>query len=182
MKPTTLLLTFLIFIPFVHVAFGQKYKSTTSSVHFFSSAPMEDIEANNSEAVSAFDLASGDIIFSIPINGFIFEKSLMQKHFNENYMESEKYPTAYFTGKIMDFDPTFAGWQAAKASGKITIHGVENAFTCEGKINIHSMGIDIEAVFPIALKDYKIKIPKVVFYNIAEVVEVTIKFSYEKVN
>jgi hypothetical protein len=182
MKPITFLLAFQVVMLIVHAAWSQKYKSTASSVHFFSKAPMENIEANNSEAGSAFDLSSGDIVFSIPINAFTFEKSLMQKHFNENYLESEIFPTASFTGKITDFDRNVAGWQPARATGKMTIHGVENVFTCDGKINILSTGVDIEAVFPIALKDYKIKIPKVVFYNIAEVVEVTIKFSYEKIN
>jgi hypothetical protein len=182
MKPITFSLAFLITILIVHTAWSQKYISTTSSVHFFSSAPVEDIEANNTEAASAFDLTSGDIVFSIPINGFTFEKSLMQKHFNENYMESEKFPIANFTGKIVDYDRNTTGWQPASASGKMTIHGVENVFTCEGKINIRQGIIELESVFPLRLEDHKIKIPKVVFYNIAEVVEVTIKFSYEKIN
>ncbi len=182
MKPISTILALHVFLFIFSEVYAQKYKSTASAIHFYSSAPVENIEADNTEAKSAIDLSTGDIVFSVPINGFTFEKSLMQKHFNENYLESEKYPTANFTGKIMDFDRNATGWQQAKATGKMTIHGVENEFTCEGKINVGQEILELEAVFPIRLEDYKIKIPKVLFYNIAEVVEVTLKFSYEKIN
>lgn len=182
MKQAIYMVTVLISMFTYHVTWSQQYKSTKSLVQFYSSAPMEDIAAKNTQAKSAFDVSSGEIVFSVPVSGFIFEKSLMQKHFNENYMESEKFPTAGFEGRLTDFDINVIGWQPARASGKMTIHGVENIFSCEGKINIQPDGLELEAVFPIELKDYKIKIPKVVFYNIAEVVEVTINFSYEKIH
>lgn len=161
---------------------GQKYKSTASSVHFFSSAPMEDIEATNADGQSAFDLSTGEIVFSIPITSFQFEKSLMQEHFNENYMESEKYPKSTFKGKITGYDPAAAGTQESEAKGVIAIHGVDKEIATSGTIEIKEDEIEINAKFPIKLEDHKIKIPKVVFYNIAEVVDVTIKFSYEKID
>ncbi len=166
----------------VSFARAQKYKSTSSYIHFFSDAPMEDIEAENSEAQSAFDLETGQIVFSVPIEGFIFDKSLMQEHFNENYLESHKFPKATFSGTITDYDANKSNWQDAKANGAMTIHGVENAISSEGKIRIVGNQVEIEARFPIKVADYKIKIPKVVFYNIAETVDVTIKMSYEKID
>jgi hypothetical protein len=164
------------------VSFAQKYKSTKSHIRFFSDAPMEDIEAVNKNAQSALDLQSGEIVFSVPISGFQFEKSLMQEHFNENYMESEKYPKATFSGKISGYEIGKSGWQNAKASGEMTIHGVQNPMSCEGKIRVEGNQVEIESEFPVELADYKIKIPKVVFLNIAEVVEVTVKFSYDEID
>ena len=163
-------------------AFGQTYKSVESYVHFFSKAPMEDIEAVNEDGQSAIDLEKQEMVFSIPIKSFTFEKSLMQEHFNENYMESDKYPKANFRGKIVDLDAGNATLQKVKAIGKMTIHGVEQPITVEGEISVNEKETEINAKFPIRLEDYKIKIPKVVFYNIAEVVDVTIKFRYEKIN
>src|SRR3546814_1046385 len=81
----------------------QSYKSETS---FFSKAPLEDIEAHNDGGASVLNTGTQEIVFVIPIRGFEFRKSLMQEHFNENYMESDEYPTATFKGKLQGFDPS----------------------------------------------------------------------------
>ncbi len=172
----------LILLLLSNKSLAQKYKSVSSSVHFFSDAPMEDIEATNLDGQSAIDLSTGEIVFSIPIKSFEFEKSLMQEHFNENYLESDKYPTATFQGKVTGFNKDAGGWQKAKAKGSMDIHGVKNELSIEGEVRIEEGSIEVKSKFPIALKDYKIKIPKVVFYNIAEVVEVTITFTYEPID
>lgn len=161
---------------------AQKYRSVSSNVHFFSDAPMEDIEASNTNGKSAFDISSGEIVFTIPIKSFSFEKSLMQEHFNENYLESDKYPEATFRGRLSEFDPSKKEWQGAKAIGVMDLHGVKQNIEVEGDIRINEHNVEIKAGFPVILKDYKIKIPKVVFYNIAEVVDVTITFNYEKID
>ncbi len=157
---------------------AQKYLSEESFVHFFSDAPLEDIEADNTAGRSVFDAETGRFAFTIPIDQFQFEKSLMQEHFNENYLESEKYPEATFSATIQNWDGA-TGKQQVAVDGELTIHGVTRDVTVEGEISFTSDGVDIEAVFPVQLKDYKIKIPKAVFYNIAEEVEVTVKFSYK---
>ncbi len=175
------ILILLILAAFSVSLYAQKYKSVTSAVHFYSEAPMEDIEAHNQDGQSAINVSTGEIVFSIPIKSFIFEKSLMQEHFNENYLESEKYPKASFRGVISGYDIEKIAWQRAMAQGKMTIHGIEKDFSCEGKIKIENSALNIETKFLIQLKDYKIKIPKVVFYNIAEIIEVTINFDYEKI-
>ena len=172
----------LLFAIFSMNAYCQKYKSNTSSVHFFSDAPMEDIEATNLDGKSAFDMSSGEIVFSISIRSFTFEKLLMQEHFNENYMESDKYPNATFTGKVTNYDPALSVRQKAVARGTMTIHGIEQDIAVEGHLKFADNSLELNASFPIRLKDYKIKIPKVVFYNIAEIVDVTVKFNYEKLN
>jgi polyisoprenoid-binding protein YceI len=161
---------------------AQRYRSSSSHVHFFSDAPMEDIEASNQDGKSVLDISTGEIVFSIPVKAFTFEKSLMQEHFNENYLESDIYPHATFKGKLSGFDPSIRTWQNARAEGLMNIHGVEQEISVDGRIRIGEDLAEIAAKFPIILNDYKIKIPKVVFYNIAEVVDVTITFEYEKIN
>jgi polyisoprenoid-binding protein YceI len=146
-------------------------------VRFFSEAPLENIEAINQEGLSIFETSSNEIAFTIPIKGFQFEKKLMQKHFNENYLESEKYPNATFKGEIRGFSKT-TGKQELTAVGEMTIHGVTREIFVDGVGYIDGDKIILEASFPIELADYKIKIPKVVLYNIAEVVDVTIKFEF----
>ena len=176
-----LLVGLMLFLWAGHQGYGQTYRSVGSWIRFYSEAPVEDIEAINEDGKSAVNIATGEAVYSIPIKGFVFEKSLMREHFNENYLESEKYPNATFKGRITGYDTVRHDWQRAVAMGKMNIHGVEKSVRYDGKIRITADSLFVEAQFPIALKDYKIKIPKVVFYNIAEVVDVTVKFSYEKV-
>lgn len=158
---------------------AQRYRLVNSEISFFSSAPLEDIEAHNSKAQSIFDAKTGEIAFIIPIKGFQFAKSLMQEHFNENFMESDKYPTAKFEGELSGVYPEMIGKQKATAKGKLTIHGVTHEVEIPGEVNIRPDQITMNAKFPIKVADYNIEIPRVVFYNIAEEVEVTVNFTYE---
>ena len=159
-------------------AVGQKYLSHTSYIRFFSDAPLEDIEATNEEARSVMDLATYQIAATVPITGFQFEKKLMQEHFNENYLESDKYPQATLKAQLEGVD-----WdhpeKEVTAKGEMTIHGRTNEVDLKGTVVKNGDEIRVDAVFTIRLQDYKIKIPKAVFYNIAESVEVTVKFTYQ---
>lgn len=157
--------------------FSQRYKSSESYVKFYSDAPVEDIEAVSASASSIIDVASKAFVFIIPITSFEFDKSLMQEHFNENYLESEKFPKAIFKGKIIGWDGK-NGKSMAKAEGELDLHGVKQQVSIEGEIDYQKDKMVISSVFMIRLEDYKIKIPKAVFYNIAEEVEVTVKFEY----
>jgi polyisoprenoid-binding protein YceI len=174
-----ILITFFLFHQIGH---AQKFKSISSSIIFYSEAPMEDIEARNVDGKSAIDMAKGEVVFSIPIKSFDFDKSLMQEHFNENYLESDKYPSATFRGSISGFKTDNVEKQKATAKGVMTIHGVDQDISVDGELLLNDNEVEINAKFPIKLEDYEIKIPKVVFYKIAEVVEVTVKFNYEKVD
>lgn len=159
-------------------AVGQKYLSGTSYIRFYSEAPLEDIEATNEEARSVLDLGTNKIVATVPVTGFQFEKKLMQEHFNENYLESDKYPQATLTAQLEGVD-----WNNPEkeitAKGEMTIHGRTNEVDLKGTVVKNGDDIVVEAVFMIQLQDYKIKIPKAVFYNIAESVEVTVKFTYQ---
>lgn len=159
-------------------AIAQKYLSSESYIRFFSDAPLEDIEATNEEARSVLDLSTNQIAATVPITGFQFEKKLMQEHFNENYLESDKYPQAKLTAQLEGID-----WndpeKEVTAKGEMTIHGRTNEVDLKGTVVKDGENIIVDAVFMIQLQDYKIKIPKAVFYNIAETVEVTVKFTYK---
>lgn len=157
---------------------AQKYISDLNHVSFYSEAPLENIEAHSYKSKSLIDLQTNEIVFTVPIRTFEFEKSLMQEHFNENYMESHKFPRAKFKGKVIGFEPK-PGKQQVSAEGQLEIHGVTQEVKVEGEIDYSEDEITINATFPVKVADYNIKIPTVVASNIAEVVDVTIEFTYK---
>ena len=173
----SILITCSLLLSF-HVIIAQKYISEKSEVVFFSEAPMENIEAHNKNATSVFDASSGEIVFSVPIKSFQFEKSLMQEHFNENYMESDKFPKSTFKGKVSGFQNK-EGIQKVSAEGSLLIHGVTKNVKVTGDMQVKEGKIFLNAKFPVSVAEYDIKIPKIVFYNIAEVVDVTLNFQYK---
>lgn len=160
-------------------ASAQKYVLEKSVITFFSDAAIEDITAKNSKASSVFDTQTSDIAFSVPINQFQFAKKLMQEHFNEKYMESEKFPKSTFSGKMSGFDVSAKGVQQAKANGKLTIHGVTTNVEIPGTAEVVAGKIVFKAKFIVKLADYNIKIPQLMWQNIAEQVEVTVDFTYK---
>jgi len=162
---------------------AQKFISEKSTLTFFSKAAIEDIAAHNEKAVCLFEPSSGDVAFSVPISEFQFEKSLMKEHFNEKYMETEKFPKGSFQGKISGYTPGTSGPQQAKAIGKFTIHGVTKDVEVPGVVEWKENRIQLTSKFMVKLEDYGVKIPTLLFKNIAESVEVSIDFTlkpYEK--
>lgn len=159
---------------------AQKFVTETSHVSFYSHAAIEDIRAENKKASGIFNSDTGEIAFSIPINEFQFEKSLMQEHFNEKYMESDKYPKGTFQGKIVGYNKAAAEVQQVKASGKLTIHGVTRDVEIPGTIEKKSDGkLEMKAKFIVKLVDYKVKIPELLWNKVAEQVEVTVDFAFK---
>lgn len=150
-----------------------------SKLTFFSDAPVEDIEAVSTKTRSLFNSKTGEIAFVVPIKSFQFDKKLMQEHFNENYMESHKYPDATFKGKILGYNPAKKGRQKAVARGELYIHGVKKAVEADGTVEFKGGKLHLFAKFPVRVADYNIEIPTLVFYNIAEVVEVTLNGNYK---
>jgi len=158
-------------------AFAQKFMTKNGNVSFFSTSPMENIEAHNKQVNAALDVATGDFVFKILIKSFEFEKALMQEHFNENYMESDKYPNSTFQGKITNLssvDFTKNGEYDVEVQGKLTIHGVTKDVTEKGKFTVKDGAVQGLSKFNVKLADYDIAIPKAVANNIAEVIEVTV--------
>lgn len=159
--------------------FAQKYTSEKTLVSFYSDAPLEDITAENTKSSAIFNSSTGEIAFSVPMKDFKFAKSLMQQHFNEKYVESDKYPKATFQGKIVGFKPDGSGTQQVQAQGKLTIHGVTKDIDIPGTIEAQGKKLQMKSKFKVKVADYKITIPEIVFQKIAEEVEVTIDFTFK---
>ena len=148
---------------------AQIFISKQCEISFFSATPMEDIDAVNTSAVPILNTATSDIQIKVPITSFVFKSSLMQEHFNENYMESEKYPFAIFKGKINEkIDFTKKLCYPVTVTGNMNLHGTEKCIVLSGTLTPVEGKITMEAKFKIKLADYNIKIPKVVMQNIAE--------------
>ena len=160
-------------------SYAQKYTVEKSFVSFYSHAAIEDITAENKKSSGIFNSSTGEIVFSIPIADFKFAKSLMQEHFNEKYMDTDKFPKSTYQGKITGFDASANGTQQAKANGKLTIHGVTKDVEIPGTIEKSGDKLQFKSKFIVKLEDYNITRPQLLWQNIAEQVEVTIDFVFK---
>lgn len=162
---------------------AQKIWTQNGEITFYSKAPLEDIEAVNHSVSSVVDTESGNVAFSLLISAFEFEKALMQEHFNEKYLHSDKYPKSTFKGKITnlsDIDFSTKGDYKAEVEGDLTIHGVTNKVQTTMDLRVKdSNTVDGHAEFKAAVADYNIEIPNMVKDNIAKVVTITVNMNYE---
>ncbi|MFN4084114.1 MAG: YceI family protein [Bacteroidia bacterium] len=150
------------------------FTSKTAQVSFFSKTPVEDIKAECNTANALLN-TEGSIAFVINNTSFEFPNKLMQEHFNEKYMESDKYPMSTFKGKINEkIDYTKDGTYEVTTSGTLNIHGVEQERTIPGTINIKNGVINLASNFKVKVADHKITIPKLVVAKIAEEIDVKV--------
>lgn len=168
-------ITFVFLLLHHMAAKAQNYISNSVKTSFFSSTPIEDIKAASSKTAAILISKTGEFAFQIPIKSFEFEKRLMQEHFNENYIESDRYPTASFKGTI---NPNI-NWQKdgeynTMAKGTLTVHGVSKSRNIPAKILIKNGSATIMADFEVACADHNIKIPSLVFTKIAKVIQVKV--------
>ncbi|GAB3859463.1 hypothetical protein GCM10028822_36050 [Hymenobacter terrigena] len=155
----------------------QRYTTASGQTTFFSTAPLEDIEALNSRVAAIFDLSSGQLAFSMLMKDFQFKNSLMQEHFNENYAESEKYPRARFTGTLVTRpteDQFRSGPQPVYVQGQLTIHNVKRKVRVPGTLQLRGNDLVVTSKFSVAPADYKIKIPALVRNNIAKSIDISV--------
>jgi hypothetical protein len=156
------------------------YKAVDGEISFFSKTPMEDIDAINKDVKALINTKTGEVAFISTNVGFHFEKPLMEEHFNENYMESDKYKVSVFKGKIIQqINYTENGEHDVVVKGILNIHGVEQEREIPGIVSVKDGKINVIADFIVKVKDHKIKIPKLVVKNIAESVKVTVNLNFE---
>jgi len=158
-------------------AFSQQiYLTRTGTATFLSNAPLEVIKAESAEVSGAINLVDRSFAFTIDNNSFKgFNSSLQQEHFYENYMEIQEYPLSSFKGKIIEeIDAASAREQTVRAKGTLLIHGIEQERIIKGTMKISGNKILVHADFTVPLEDHQIKIPRVVYQKIAEVIEVSI--------
>jgi hypothetical protein len=154
-----------------------KSKKDEVKISFFSSTPIEDITALHSTSTSF--IANDSIKFSLSNTGFVFKSPLMQEHFNENYMESAKYPKSTFRGKINEkTDLSKDGVYKVTCTGVMFMHGVEKVITMPGTFTVKAGDVNLVSSFKVKLDDYKIARPKVVMEKIAEELDVKINANY----
>jgi YceI-like domain len=177
----------LIALVIAFPAWSQIYtaKAGSTTIVFFSKSPLEDIEALNKGATVVLKASTNDVQVRITIQNFKFKNSLMEEHFNENYMETEKkvevngaatYPNRYaeFKGKINEkIDYAVDGETKVTVTGKLTMHGVTKDVTINGTVTKTGNDLKLSCVFKVMVKDYEIKVPSMYVKNIAEEIEIT---------
>lgn len=153
-------------------------------IGFFSHTSMEDIKGDNNQVAAIIDISTGEMVFQALIKSFHFDRALMEEHFNENYMESDKFPKSSFKGKITNLssvDFSKNGTYSVIVEGDLTIHNVTNKISTKGTIEVITGGINANSKFNIVPEDYKIVIPGVVRDKIDKNLEVTVSMKYTPV-
>jgi polyisoprenoid-binding protein YceI len=154
-------------------SYAQLFSSSTGNISFFSKTPVEDIEAHSKVMLGVMNIEKRTLAFKVANTSFEFKNKLMQEHFNEKYMESEKYPESSFAGKINEtVDLTKNGDYPVTVTGKLKVHGVEKDRTIAGVISVKDGRISIKSDFKVLVKDHNITIPTLVLAKIAE--EITV--------
>lgn len=157
-----------------------KAKDGTTLIHFYSKSPLEDIEAANKGAVIVLNTSTSDLQVRVTIQNFKFKNALMEEHFNENYLESTKYPNCVFKGKINEkVDFTKDGENKVSVTGKMELHGVTKDVTINGLLTKKGTEIILDAKFQIKVAEYNIQVPSLYVKSIAEVVDVTLVSTLE---
>ncbi len=179
----TIITTVTIFM-FAFKPAAEKWVSSKTHVKFFSSTIAEDIEANNYKTVSTITPTTGEVVFSVPMQSFEFEKSQMQKHFNQDkFLDTKNFPKAKFTGKITNLEDI--NWEEdgtynTLISGDLTIKGVLKAYNEEGTITISGNTVTASSTFNVTLADHGIAFengkPST---NVAKTVEITLIAEYK---
>jgi hypothetical protein len=160
----------------------NRYFTRAGHIWFFSEAPMEDIEAHNRQVATFISSETGELVFSVPMKAFEFRKSLMQEHFNENYIESDKYPRGTFKGNIINIktiDFQKDGIYPAKVEGTLTIHGVARQITANGTLEVKGSRIAAKSTFTITPEEYNIEIPLLVRQHVAKIIQINVDLEYE---
>ena len=177
------LLTLAAFVLFATAVTAQdRYFTKTGKIDFYSKAPLEDIEAKNKTVTAVLDTKTGAMQFEVQMKGFEFEKKLMQEHFNENYVESGKYPKAGFKGSLVNNSAVnYAkdGTYNVNVKGKLTIHGVTKDVQAPGTIKVSGGKIDAASTFNIQLSDYNISIPSVVKDKVSNNIKISVDTKLE---
>lgn len=163
------------------MANAQKYITRNGSISIYSETPVETIRADNNQVAGALDISTGEMVFEVLSRSFHFERALMERDFNENYIESEKYPKSTFKGRIVnlsDVDFTKNGNYKVNVKGDLTIHGKTREINEPGTIMVSNGNIQADSQFHLVPEDYDIKIPGVVRNKINESMQVTVSMKY----
>ena len=179
-----LLLMLLFILPVAGSSCAQRYFTKSGTIGFDATSPSspEKIEGTNRTATCVVDTKSGAIQFAVLMKGFAFERALMEEHFNENYVESHKFPKAEFKGKIKDteqIDFTKDGTHSVKVKGDLTLHGQTKEVETTGKLQVTGGKINATASFSVKMSDFDISIPGLVADKVAKTAMINVNCSLE---
>lgn len=161
---------------------AQIYMTSAAKVQFFSETPLENIVATNTTVSTLINTTTDSILVRIKNTAFTFKNGLMQDHFNENYMETTKYPYDSFRGHITPgIDYSKDNVYNVSATGALNIHGVDKPAVIKGTLTVKDGTIHLEAKFVVRTADFNIEIPKLVFEKIAEQIQVSMAADYKLV-
>ena len=184
MKKIILSLFLLLTQSAIAVAPGEYFFTSTGTISFTSAAPLELIKASSNQLRGLIDETKKSFSFRVAVRTFEgFNSGLQQEHFNEKFMESEKYPEAIFNGIIMEeIDFSKNGTYTVNANGIISMHGVEKELNIVSTLTINNGMVHLGSKFIVMLEDYNIKIPKIVTQKIATEISVEVKADLKKKN
>lgn len=160
----------------------DKYFTKSGNIQFASKGAIETIEATHRSVTCVLDSKTGDIQFAVLMKGFEFRKALMQEHFNENYVESDKYPKSEFRGQITnnsEVNYTKDGVYTVHIKGKLTLHGQTKEVEADGKITVKDGKLLAASKFKILMSDYDIDIPGAVVENMSNTINVAVNCNLE---
>jgi YceI-like domain len=180
-KLLTLLCTSILTLS--HNGFGQHLVTKTAFIGFYSKTSLEDISAENNQAYAVLDKQNGQIAFAVLLRGFIFPKELMQEHFNENYVESDKYPKCTFSGTCTgDMNLTKDGTYQVVVKGNLNLHGVTKPVETTAQLDVKNNRITGNSLFKIKPEEFNIIIPGIVRDKIASEISVKIQADWTDSN
>ena len=162
----------------------DKFFTKTGKIIFDATVPAspEKIEGTNKTVTCVLDTKSGAMQFAVLMKGFLFERALMEEHFNENYVESSKYPKTEFKGSVINnatVNYSKDGVYNVKVKGKLTMHGETKDVETDGKISVKSGKVYATASFSVALADYKIAVPSLVADKVAKRATISVDCALE---
>jgi hypothetical protein len=176
---------FLFIASFV-LANGQNIQMTKAGrISFYSRSKVEKVEADNNEVSSVINTTTGEMVFAVLLKGFHFDRALMEEHFNENYVESDKFPKSTFKGKIINIiSVNFLkdGACPVTVEGDLTLHGITKKVSSAGSVTVKAGKISAYSKFSVKMKDFNITIPSLVADKISEDIDITVDCKYEPKN
>jgi hypothetical protein len=162
---------------------SQTYLTKNGFIGFYSKTPLEDIRAENNQVYAVLDASNHRIAFALLLKGFLFTKELMQEHFNENYVESDKYPKATFSGSCSgDMDLSRDGTYQVVIKGELNLHGVTKPIETTAQLDVKNSHIKAVSAFKLKPEDFNITIPAIVREKIASEMNVKVQVDWSLSN
>lgn len=168
----------IVCLVFSGAVFSQKMLTRSGEIKFDATVPgaLDAVIGTNNTVSSIFDKSNGDFVVQAMVKSFKFKSPLMEEHFNENYMESDKLPKASFKGKVLNYDSKSGSYDV---EGDLTLHGVTNKVKTKMTFTNTDDKVAISGKFTVKLSDYKLDVPALAKKTLAETAKIEIKFEMQ---